>query len=103
MRAALEALCGRSARGSRLALTYMNQRAFDRLPGAVALTAVFFRALGEPLRGRYLPDEAARVLAEASFSVCSDSGSSDRRRTYGARTPLLRLFDSERLALAERA
>jgi methyltransferase (TIGR00027 family) len=102
MRASLQALSARSAAGSRLAVTYMDRRSFDGLPGASSLTHVFFRALGEPLRGRYTPDELGGVLAEASFRVCADTASADWRRAYGARTPLLRVFDSERLAVAER-
>ncbi len=102
MGASLDALSARSAPGSRLALTYLARGAFDGLPGAAQLTHGFFRVLGEPLRARYEPAALARVLLAASFVTRSDTAPAAWRGTYGARTPLLRAFDAERLSVAER-
>lgn len=103
MLATLAALSRRSAPTSRLLVTYIDVAAFGG-PSAVSRVAqAMFRVLGEPLLGLYEVDEFAGALAASSFKLCSDTTTSDWRRRHGVSAPLLRVFDGERLAIAERS
>lgn len=102
MAASLAALSARSAIGSRLAVTYVEGSLSDGSVAASPVTTALLRVLGEPLHGLYQVDEMARVLASESFAVRFDTGSAEWRRRHGVRAPLIRAFDGERLAVAER-
>jgi methyltransferase (TIGR00027 family) len=98
-RATLAVIAARSARGSRLALTYAMPEGSALGPALSRAALVVFRGLGEPIRGMWTAQQIADLLDEVGFDVVDDTapeewpGASSRRRI---------LLIRERLVVAER-
>ncbi|MCB9611035.1 MAG: class I SAM-dependent methyltransferase [Sandaracinus sp.] len=89
----------RSAKGSMLALTYLDP---DAVP-ATSLVRVGFRALfGEPLEAGYAPNAMQTLLAAHGFVVRFDADSRGWNRAMGGDPRRAVLVRGERLAVAER-
>jgi methyltransferase (TIGR00027 family) len=62
---------------ARLAMTYIDKRAFEHKPREVALTSRIVARVGEPWRFGWHPSELPRWLAARGFSVVSDESDAD--------------------------
>lgn len=105
--ATLRDIAGRSAPGSRLAITYT--RPPEHMGENVSRVAVALaRLVGEPVHARYDRHELAALLADLGFSVLSDETDIDFADRYwkdppAARPRSIHLFPEwERLVVAER-
>lgn len=70
--ATLDAVRGYSAPGSRLGFNYVERGLIERPGAAVALVSGFVRAVGEPFRLGFEPDELREILASRGFNVLWD-------------------------------
>ena len=97
--ATLVALASIAAKGSTLAVTYVEPE-LAHMP-AVLRPAVLsvFAAVGEPVIGAMRPDEMGTLLAKHGFTPIEDTGSRDWSRRYGVHEPK-RVLTRERLAVA---
>jgi methyltransferase (TIGR00027 family) len=102
LRCTLATVGRRSAPGSAVALTYIDERIFDGSAFARHFTRAAFAAIGEPLLGLLDTETLRAELAMAQLRLEADTGGPEWRRRYGRRTPPLRVFDGERLAVAVR-
>jgi methyltransferase (TIGR00027 family) len=73
IRATLAIISGRSALGSRAAMTYATPRASTISPHLIHVARVVFRAVGEPLLGLIAPEVMHADLARAGWRVLDDS------------------------------
>ncbi|MEX1366289.1 MAG: SAM-dependent methyltransferase [Nannocystaceae bacterium] len=101
--ASLAAVASRSARSSRLIVSYAVPTLLPpRLARLDALTEHGFAALGEPLRGMISTERFAQLLAAHGFSMLEDSGNREWALRHPGSARIARLFSAERLAVAER-
>jgi methyltransferase (TIGR00027 family) len=90
-----------SATGSGLAVTYIEPD-MRLWPAVRGIARGLLALLGEPLATALSPVELRAMLAEAGFTVSSDTGSSEWARDAGRGAGRALLFAGERLAVAVR-
>jgi methyltransferase (TIGR00027 family) len=73
----LEALLGLCAPGSRILLTYVDQRALDGPDGHSHAWLAAVRDVGEPFRTGLDPSQAGAFFAARGLSLCSDQSTAD--------------------------
>ncbi len=99
----LRAIARRSARGSRMLMTYAVPQLLGRsTPRLDALVRASFAKLGEPLRGAMLPADAHQRVNACGLSVDSDTGQRAWAQHAGTHAWLARPLRAERLLVAER-
>ena len=63
-------------------------------------TGLFLRALGEPMKSKWSPQEIAATLRAAGFEVIEDSGVEDWARRFAAGPVVLRAGGVMRIVVA---
>jgi len=99
MRATLAAIGARSARESRVAVTYGTPRGSKLGAAAVRVALLGFRALGEPIVGLVARDAMHAELADVGFRVLDDVAPDEWKVRFGGRRRRLLVVD-ERLVVA---
>lgn len=99
VRTTLASIAQRSARASRVAVTYATPRASPLGPLAVRVAHVGFRLLGEPILGPRTSGEMRAELGDAGFRVTDDLSATQWDDRYGDGRRRLLLMD-EHLAVA---
>jgi methyltransferase (TIGR00027 family) len=100
-RATLAVVAARSAKSSRLAVTYSTPE-MTTLTGPIARVALAgFGVIGEPIRGLIATHDLARELRAVGFDVIDDTSPRDWAARYSSETKRI-LVVIERLAVAER-
>jgi methyltransferase (TIGR00027 family) len=100
LRATLAAIAGRSAAGSRVAVTYGTPEGWSLGPALMRVAHVAFRALGESLVGLLPPEEMQAELAGVGFSLLEDLPATAWGARYGGESRRRLLLLYERLAIA---
>jgi methyltransferase (TIGR00027 family) len=95
VRSMLANIAKRSAEGSTLIVNYHTtmRRGFARL---------LFRALGEPVKSKWSPDEMAEALRAVGFGVVEDSGLEDWAKRFATGTVNMWAARVMRIVVAER-
>jgi methyltransferase (TIGR00027 family) len=99
IRATLDAVAARSARESRIAVTYGTPEASPLGPTAVRVARVAFRVIGEAIVGLLSPAAMRDELAAAGFRVLEDLSARQWGERFGGGRPRI-LFLDEHLAVA---
>jgi methyltransferase (TIGR00027 family) len=99
VRSTLAAVAGRSAAGSRIAVTYGTPRGSPLGPAAMRVARVGFRVIGEALVGLFTPEAMRAELATASYRLLEDQSAKAWGKRYGGGRRMLLLVD-EHLAVA---
>ncbi|HEY3816544.1 MAG TPA: SAM-dependent methyltransferase [Polyangiaceae bacterium] len=99
VRATLRAVASRSAKGSRIAVTYGTPQASSLGATAVRAALVVFRAMGEALVGLLSPEAMHRELGDVGYRVLEDLSAADWGARHGGSRRRFLVVD-ERLAVA---
>jgi methyltransferase (TIGR00027 family) len=99
VRATLSAVAGRSARGSRIAVTYGTPRGSPLGATSLRVALLGFRALGEAIVGLITPEAMRDELASVGYRVLEDLAARDWGARFGGGKARLLLVD-EHLAVA---
>lgn len=97
--ATLGVIARRSARGSQLAMTYVDPSA---VPLAPLVRRAFGLLFGEPLEAGFTPAALRALLAEHGLGVVRDGASDTWPRVLGGHPALAAVVRAERLVIAEK-